>query len=78
MYGDPYMYKAISSQIKKENFTIARFNKNTILAGLQDSYPFIKDMVISLVSSNTAKVDLIFQMPELLIRNYNLKYGIFR
>ena len=78
MYGDPYMYKAISSQIKKENFTIARFNKNTILAWLQNTYPFIKDMTISFVSNNTVKVDLIFQTPELIIRNYNLKYGVFR
>lgn len=78
MYGDPYMYKAISSQIKKENYNIARFNKNTILAWLQDTYPFLKDMTISLVGSNTAKVDLIFQEPELIIRNYNLKFGVFR
>ena len=77
-YGDPYMYKAISSQIKKENFTIARFNKNTILAWLQNSYPFIKDMKIIFISTNTVRVDLIFQTPELIIRNYNLKYGVFR
>lgn len=77
-YGDPYMYKAISSQIKKENFAIARFNKNTILAWLQDKYPFIKDMIITFVSTNTVRVDLIFQIPEVLIRNYNFKYGVFR
>jgi hypothetical protein len=77
-YGDPYLYKAISSQIKSENYNVARFNKNTILAGLQASYPFIKDMTITFVTTNTVKVDLIFQTPELIIRNYNFKYGVFR
>ncbi|MCX6823324.1 MAG: hypothetical protein NTX91_05045 [candidate division SR1 bacterium] len=77
-YGDPDMYKSISSQIKKENFTVARFNKNTILAGLQANYPFIKDMIITFIGVNTVKVDLVFQTPELLIKNFNLSYGVFR
>jgi len=76
-YGDPVMYKAISDQIKKENYNVVRFNKNEILAWLQTNYPFIKDMIITFVSTNTVRVDLIFQTPELIIRNYNLKYGVF-
>ena len=77
-YDDPYMYKAISAQIKQENYTIVRFQKNTILASLQMSYPFIKDMVIEFTTANTVKVSLIFQEPELIIRNQTLKFGVFR
>jgi len=76
-YGDPSMYQAITSQIKKENYNIVRFNKNTILAWLQTSYPFIKDMLISFVTTNTVKVSLFFQTPDLIIRNYDVKYGVF-
>lgn len=77
-YGDPYMYKTINNQIQKENYNIARLNKNTILAKLQTRYPFLKDMVILRTSPNTVKVDLIFQEPSLIIRNYDLTFGVFR
>ncbi len=77
-YGDPYMYKTITNLIQKENYNIARLNKNTILAKLQEKYPFLKDMAILHTSPNTAKVDLIFQEPSLIIRNYDLKFGVFR
>ena len=77
LYGDPTMYQTITAQIKKENYNIVRFNKNTILAWLQTTYPFIKDMLISFVTTNTVKVNLFFQTPELIIRNYDLKYWVF-
>lgn len=78
MYGDPYLYKTISSQIKQENYSIARFNKNTILAKIQSRYPFIQDMGISFVGKNKVKIDLIFNAPNFLIRNGELLFGVFR
>lgn len=77
-YNDPHMYKSISAWIKQENYTIVRFQKNTILASLQDRYPFIKDMVITFTTANTVKVSLIFQDPEMIIKNRDLKFGVFR
>jgi hypothetical protein len=78
IYGDPYLYKAISSQIKQENYNVVRFNKNTILAILQPDFPFLKDMTITFVNANTVKVDLDFQEPQLIVRNADRKYGVFR
>ncbi|MFA7717480.1 MAG: hypothetical protein WC875_02095 [Candidatus Absconditabacterales bacterium] len=78
IYDDPYLYKAVTAQIKQENYNVVRFNKNTILATLQGSFPFLKDMTITFINANTVKVDLIFQEPQLIIRNADQKYGVFR
>jgi hypothetical protein len=78
VYDDPYLYKAISAQIKKENYNVVRLNKNTILATLQQSFPFLKDMKITFINANTVKVDLVFQEPQLIIRNAQQRYGVFR
>ena len=75
-YGDPYLYKIISSSIKKENFNIARFSKNAILANVHVQYPFIQDLTISFVGDNVAKVDMLFQEPDMIIRNYDRKFGV--
>ena len=75
-YGDPYLYKMISSSLKKENYNIARFSKNAILANVQAQYPFVKDLTINFIWSNAAKVDITFADVDLIIRNYNLKFGV--
>jgi hypothetical protein len=78
IYDDPYLYKAISTQIQQENYNVVRFNKNTILATLQQSFPFIKDISITFVNANTVKVKLSFDDPQLIIRNADQRYGVFR
>ena len=75
-YGDPYLYKMISSSLKKENYNIARFSKNTILANVKAEYPFIQDLTISFVGKNVAKVDMVFQEPDMIVKNYDRKFGV--
>ena len=77
-YSDPTLYKAISAEIKSENYNVVSFQKNDILAKLQVRYPFIKDMSITFVGTNVVKVYLVFQQPELIIRNQTQKFGVFR
>jgi len=74
IYGDFNLYKAISAEIKQENYNVVRFNKNTILAQLQTTYPFLKDLVITFMDANRVKVDILFQEPQLIIRNADQKY----
>ena len=78
IYGDFNLYKAISAEIKQENYNVVRFNKNTILAQLQTTYPFLKDLVITFMDANRVKVDILFQEPQLIIRNADQKYWVFR
>ena len=68
-YNDPALYKEISADIKQENYNVVRFQKNDLLARLQTSYPFIKDMTITFIADNVVRVKLVFQNPELIIRN---------
>jgi len=75
-YGDPYLYKMISSSIKKENYNIARLSKNAILSSVRARYPFIQDLAISLLSDNTAKVDMTFREPDMIVQNNEFKFGV--
>lgn len=77
-YTNPLLYKEISAQIKKENYNVIRFQKNDLLAKLQEKYPFVKDITITFITDNAVRVNLIFQEPELIIRNQQQKYGVFR
>jgi hypothetical protein len=78
IYNDPLLYKTISAQIKQENYNVVRFQKNDLLATLQTTYPFIKDMAITFIADNVVRVKLTFQEPELIIRNQSHKFGVFR
>lgn len=78
IYNDPVLYKEISAQIKQENYNVVRFQKNDLLAKLQERYPFIKDMKITFIADNVVRVKLVFQDPELIIRNQLYKFGVFR
>jgi hypothetical protein len=77
-YTNLLLYKEISTQIKKENYNVIRFQKNDLLAKLQEKYPFVKDITITFITDNAVRVNLIFQEPELIIRNQQQKYGVFR
>jgi hypothetical protein len=44
---------------------------------MQTKFPFLKDMTITFLSANEVKVNLVFSEPELIIRNQNLRFGLF-
>lgn len=77
-YDEPYLYKRINTKFKGENFYVARFYRDRVLADIQTVYPMVSAIDISYRSSNTVVVKLTFRPIDLVIRNQAERYAIIR
>ena len=77
-YDEPYLYKRINTKFKGENFYVARFYRDRVLADIQTVYPMVSAIDISYRSSNTVVIKLTFRPIDLVIRNQAERYAIIR
>lgn len=78
IYDDPYLYKAITSEIKGENIYLLSWNTDAIIEKIQQQYPFVEDIIIVYKAPYTVLVKVIFSSPELILHNENKKFGVYK
>lgn len=77
-FDDPYLYKAIGKYLKWENYHVVRWSKWFVLGGIQKAFPIVSDLSIEYISSNTVYVKLGFFDPEMVIKNQNVLFGVYK
>jgi len=75
-YDDPYLYKSINTRIKGENYYVVKFYASRVLNDIQSQYPMITNISIDYRSSNTVFVRLTFRPIDMVIRNWDVKFGL--
>lgn len=77
IYDDPYLYKAISTLIKWENYRVVQWNEDSILKQLQITYPFVQSFTVTYKWPGTVFVKLSFEEPKLIVYQWNLRYAVY-
>ena len=77
-YDEPYLFKAISYQLKWENYYVIKRNKWSITKAIQSQFPIISNLIIQFITSNTINIKLEFNEPELIIKNKNLTFWDYK
>lgn len=77
-YDEPYLYKAISQEVKWNNYNILRiFKKNKILRAIQKHYPILADIHFDYSWPNEMTVLVTFHDPQLIIRHKKRRFAIY-
>jgi len=76
-YDWPYFYKAITYQLKWENYRIAKLNRSSIVKQIQTQFPILSNLVIEYTNPNTVDVKIDFHKPQLIIKNQNLEFWVY-
>ena len=74
---DPYLYRAISTQLRGENQYVLKRNKKSILANIQKKFPIVSDLIMTYVARNTLSVEVSFSPPDMMIKNQGLTFGVY-
>lgn len=77
IYDDPYLYKAISTLIKWENYRVVQWNESSILKQLQTMYPFVQSFTVTYKWPGRVFVKLSFEEPKLIVYQWNLRYAVY-
>jgi len=78
-YDEPYLYKKVSTLIKWQNYYRTKyFNQWKILDQVFKEFPIINDFEINYVKNNVVNVKIFFNKPDLVIKNQDLSFWIYR
>lgn len=76
-YDDPYLYRDVSLQLRGENYYVLGWNRKSILKTIQTKFPIVQDITIDYTVPNTVHVLLAFFEPDMVIKNQQLKFGVY-
>lgn len=75
---DPYLYKAISAELKSENYYIVKFYKRSILNKIKSAYPIVNDLIIEYKWQNTVGVKVLFNEPDIVVKSQDKKWWVYK
>ncbi len=77
-YDNPYLYKAISEQIKWKNYNLIRFfKKNAMRRAIKRKYPIIADIKLEYKWPHEAWVLVVFNQPQLIIKFKKRRFALY-
>lgn len=76
-FDDPYLYKAISTVLKDENYYVIKWSRGSVIRKIQSQFPIVSDIVITYLGKNTLGVTVWFHEPDMVIKNQDLLFGVY-
>ncbi|NOZ43911.1 MAG: hypothetical protein GXP45_01980 [bacterium] len=77
-YDNPYLYKAISEQIKGKNYyRLKRFHKKKILHNIQEKYPLVYYISFEYQDPKQLIVIVDFREPQMIIKSPKRRFAIY-